>query len=126
LQFYIDCQFVGTLQQRAIGDPMLIRTLIFALLCSLFISSNAFAVCNLGELKRNMSWSYHNDQDGFRSVANAALADWESEGFGNVVIGYKLSQDHKPKYVGALIDECEKAEVKKLVNSLRSGSRYHE
>ena len=101
------------------------RMLFFALLCSLFISSNAFAVCNLGELKRNMSLSYHSDQNGFRNVANAALADWEPKGFGNVVVGYKLSQNHKPKYVGALINECEKAEVKKLVISLRNGARFH-
>ncbi len=105
---------------------MPIRTLFFALFYLLFTSSNAFAVCNLGELKGNMSWSYHNNKDGFHGIANAALADWESEGFGNVVIGYKLSQDHKPKYVGALIDGCDMAVVKKLVNSLRNGSRFHE
>ena len=72
-----------------------------------------------------MSWSYHKNEDGFQGIANAALADWESEGFGKVVIGYKQSQDHKPKYVGALIDKCEKIVVKKLVNSLRNGARFH-
>ena len=105
---------------------MPIRMLFFALYYSLFISSNAFAVCNLGELKRNMSWSYHKNEDGFRSIANAALANWQSKGFNDVVIGYKLSQDHNPKYVGALIDGCGMTVVKELVISLRNGSRFHE
>jgi hypothetical protein len=105
---------------------MPLRMLFFALLYSLFMSGNAFAVCNLGELKRNLSWSYHKNEDGFRSIAIAALADWQSKGFDDVVIGYKLSQDHKPKYVGALIDGCGMAVVQELVISLRNGSRFHE
>jgi hypothetical protein len=73
-----------------------------------------------------MSWSYHKNEDGFRTRANEALADWQSKGFENVVAGYKLSQDHKSKNVGALIDACDMAVVKKVVSSLRNGARFHE
>ncbi len=93
-----------------------------------FATMGQAAACNFEELKINMSWSYHNDEDGFRSIADSAISEMQARyehGYQKLVSGYQDSQDHNDNGTMYHIDGCDSMSVVGLIREFQDGKKYH-